>query len=390
MTTSRLATVAALEMKFTGEDDKPVFHVEHRRFFVLFFVFFFLIVSVHAQRYATGFKVKKEGDVTWVTVTHPYKGATSGYQYLLVPKGQKAPSHPSDVPVIYTPVDRIVCTSTTHIPHLDYLGVSNKLVGFPSTDYISSETTRKLVDSGNVKELGADNALNIELLYQLRPSMVMGYMMTADLGQMKKIRELGIPVVINAEYMERDALGRAEWIKFTALFFGKEKVADSVFTMIEKEYKATLSKLKGVKQKPSVLLGTVYGDAWFMPGGQNYAAKLLEDAGCNYLWATDSTTGWLEISFEAVYSKAKNADLWIVGSFDTFEELKAADKRYELFKPFVTKQIYNYNARKGAKGGNDFLELGYLRPDIILKDLVKIGHPALLPDHQLYFHRKLR
>jgi iron complex transport system substrate-binding protein len=190
--------------------------------------------------------------------------------------------------------------------------------------------------------------------------------------------------------MEGDALGRAEWIKFTSLFFGKEKVADSVFAVIEHEYNAALATAESVGQRPSVLLGTVYGDAWFMPGGQNYAAKLLEDSGNHYLWANDSTIGWLEISFESVYDKAKDADLWIVGSFDTYEELNTADSRYALFKPFKTQQIYNYNARKGAKGGNDFLELGYLRPDLILKDLIKIGHPEMLPDHRLFFHAPLR
>jgi iron complex transport system substrate-binding protein len=287
------------------------------------------------------------------------------------------------------PLESIVCTSTTHIPHLDYLGVSDKLVGFPSTDYVTSEITRKRIDGGFVKELGVDQGMNVELLYSLKPSMVMGYTMTADLGQLKKIQEMGIPVVINNEYMERDPLGRAEWIKFTSLFFGKEDAADSVFNIIEQEYRNTQALLAGVQQRPSVLYGTVYGDAWFMPGGRNYAATILQHAGTNYLWASDSTTGWLEISFEAVYAKAKNADLWIVGSFDTFDELKAADKRYAMFKPFETKQVYNYNARKGSKGGNDFLELGYMRPDLILKDLVKIGHPDLLPEHQLYFHKKL-
>jgi iron complex transport system substrate-binding protein len=232
--------------------------------------------------------------------------------------------------------------------------------------------------------------MNLELLYTLKPSMIMGYTMTADLGQLKKIQQMGIPVVINGEYMERDPLGRAEWIKFTSLFFGKEAVADSVFKMIESEYLNTRKLLANVQQKPSVLCGTVYGDAWFMPGGENYAATLLEHAATDYLWASDTTTGWLEISFESVYDKAKDADLWIIGAFETFEELKAADKRYALFKPFTSKQIYHYNARKGAKGGTDFLELGYMRPDLILKDLVKIGHPELLPEHELFFHKKLR
>lgn len=387
-------------MIFFSEHHKAILHVKHRGFFLILISFFFTHCSQQKEqinenpslnvKYAKGFSIRKDGDDTWVTVNYPYQGATSGYQYLLIPRGAAAPAHPANVQVVEVPVETIICTSTTHIPHLDYLGVTDKLVGFPSTDYISSEKARQRIDGGFVKDLGIDKGMNLELLYTLKASMVMGYTMSADLGQLKKIEEMGVPVVINGEYLEGNPLGRAEWIKFTSLFFGKEKVADSVFNMIETEYNSTRDKLAAVDQKPSVLCGTVYGDAWFMPGGQNYASTLLKDAGNGYLWANDSTRGWLEISFESVYDKAKDADLWIVGSFDTFQQLEAADQRYALFKPFKTKEIYNYNARLGAKGGNDFLELGYLRPDIILKDLVKIGHPELLPDHQLYFHAKLR
>ncbi|HEX8060668.1 MAG TPA: ABC transporter substrate-binding protein [Cyclobacteriaceae bacterium] len=400
-------------MIFFSKDNEAVLHIEHRRFFIVRFVSFIFLVFIHLScsrppeqktetqalnvSFAKGFSIQREGNNTLVTVNYPYQGATSGYKYLLVHRGQEVPEHPADVQVIEVPVETIVCTSTTHIPHLDYLGVTDKLVGFPSTDYISSETARKRIDAGLVKDLGIDNAMNLELLYTLKPSLVMAYTTTADLGQLKKVQELGIPVVLNGEYLERDPLGRAEWIKFTSLLFGKDKVADSVFNVIAQEYMTTQtmadngsSSDDGTLNRPTVLLGTVYGDAWFMPGGQNYASKLLQDASNTYLWASDTTHGWLEISFESVYSRAKDADLWIVGSFDTYEQLKAADQRYSLFKPFMTKHMYNYNARKGAKGGNDFLELGYLRPDLVLKDLVKIGHPDLLPDHKLYFHAPLR
>jgi len=127
-----------------------------------------------------------------------------------------------------------------------------------------------------------------------------------------------------------------------------------------------------------------------MPGGQNYAATLLQDAGCNYLWADDVSQGFLELSFETVYERARDADLWIgVGSFNSLNEIKKAEERYARFKPFLERQVYTYNARQGAKGGSEFLELGYLRPDLILKDLVKIAHPELLPAHDLYFHKRL-
>jgi iron complex transport system substrate-binding protein len=346
--------------------------------------------QVSAPKYAQGFSVKDSLGCKWLTVGYPFQGATSGYEYLLVPKGKDAPTHGNSVQVIFIPVESIVCTSTTHIPLLDYLNETDKLIGFPTTDYISSEKMRKRIEAGRVKELGIDKGMNIEELFALNPSMVMGYAMSSDLGQLKKIKELKIPVVINAEYLEKHPLGRAEWIKFMALFFNKEKQADSVFNSIEKEYLDTQALAKNSATKPTVMSGVVYGDVWFMPGGKNYAAKLLNDAGCNYLWSDTESNGFLEVSFESVFAKAKDADLWIgVGSFRSLKEIESAEKRYALFRPFKSKNVFTYNTRVGAKGGSEFLELGYLRPDIILKDLVKIAHPEVLSGYRPYFYTKL-
>jgi iron complex transport system substrate-binding protein len=341
-------------------------------------------------KYAKGFMVSALGNAKLVEVTYPFQGAASGYSYLLVPRGKEPPVHKKDTQVIYTPVERIVCTSTTHIPLLDHLNETDKLVGFPTTDYISSEKMRKRIDEGKVIDLGIDKGLNLERLATLEPDVLMGYTMSSDYGQFSKIEDLGIPVVINGEYLEQHPLGRAEWIKFMALFFNKEKQADSVFSTIEENYHETKNALQGRTEMPTVLSGIVYGDAWFLPAGQNHAANLFKDAGYRYLWEDTPGTGYLEISFETVYERAHHADYWIgTGAYQSLAEIKAADRRYTRFNAFQKKQVYHYDARKGAKGGNEFLELGYLRPDLVLKDLVKIAHPALLPGHLLYFHRKL-
>lgn len=340
--------------------------------------------------YAAGFRVTEFKGFKLAEVTYPYQGATTGYKYLLIPRGQPVPEHPADYKVIMTPINNIACTSTTHVPLLDYLDETNKLTGFTSTDYISSEKMRARVDSGKVQELGKDSGINIELLTVLKPDLVMAYTMTSDYGQFKKIEEIGIPVVINAEYLERHPLGRAEWIKFMALFFNKEKMADSVFQAIESNYHRIQKLANTTEKRPTVVSGVVYGDTWYLPGGQNYASKILFDAGCQYLWAADSSNGFLELSFEAVFDKANDADLWIgVGSMKSLQELEQADHRYKKFSAFNHKNVYTYNGRIGAKGGSEFLELGYLRPDIILNDLVAITHPDLLPNDTLYFHKRL-
>lgn len=342
-------------------------------------------------RYARGFDVKYlTNGITELTVKKPYPGATAPLIYLLVPDSVNSPEILQST-VIRTPVKKIVCTSTTHIPLLDYLGATDALVGFPGLDYISSIAMRRRINNGEVSELGVDKHMNLERLITLKPDMVMGYLVAADFGQFRKIEEMGIPVVINAEYLEPHPLGRAEWIKFMALFFGLQHKADSVFKHIEAEYLAARQLAMGASSKPVVMSGIMYRDTWFAPGGKNYGARLLADASCTYIWEANDSEEFLELSYEAMLEKAYQADLWIgVGSFRSLDEMAKADNRYTRFKPFVTKQVYTYNARIGPTGGSEYLELGYLRPDIILKDLIKIAHPELLPEYELYFHARLK
>ncbi len=347
------------------------------------------VIEEIKHSYATGFSIQKKPKYILVTIKTPYKNADKGLRYVLYPRNTEKPNIEADA-YIPIPIQSIVCTSTTHIPLLDYLGETDKLVGFPTTDYISSVEMRKRINAGKVVELGIDNALNIEKLIELNPDLVMAYTMTSDFGQFNKIQEAGIPVLINAEYMELDPLGRAEWIKLAGLLFGKEEKADTVFTRIERAYNTTIQLVANSKNAPTAMSGSMYSDTWYMPGGRNYAAKLLTDAGYNYLWKGDTSTSFLALSYEAVLNKANKAEYWIGASnFGSRQEMKEANERYSFFAPFKTGNVYSYNKRMGAKGGSEFLELGYLRPDLILKDLVKISHPKLLPKHELFFYFQL-
>ena len=340
-------------------------------------------------KYATGLSISKSDGFYIIKIITPYKGATEPLTYVFYNREIERPQIKADgyIPI---PVESIVCTSTTHIPMLDYLDETNSLSGFPTLDYISSEAMRKRIAEGKVAELGIDAALNIETLINISPEVVMGYSLSGDFGQFNLIEEAGIPVVLNAEYLERHPLGRAEWIKMAGILFNKQEMADSVFNFIESQYIAARDLASNATIKPTVMSGIVYGDSWYVPGGKNYAAKILQDAGFRYIWEQDTSKAFLPLSFETVFDKANKADFWIgVGSFKSLKELSAADSRYEVFAPFNNQRIYSYDKRIGAKGGSEFLELGYLRPDLILKDLVHIGHPNLLPEHELFFHFQL-
>ncbi|CAN5420389.1 ABC transporter substrate-binding protein [soil metagenome] len=340
--------------------------------------------------YAQGFKVEYFPNYKLVTIPEPWRNAPRKVQYLLVQKGTPIPEHQDDIQVIQIPLQSIASLSTTHIPLLELLNVHHTLTGFSNTDYISSSKVRELVDAKQVKDLGPDGSLNLEVLLDLQPEILMAFGTGSNTGLINKINKMGIPVVLNADYLEQSSLGRSEWIKFASLFYNKEKEADSIFNSIRHNYDSLKLLAKEAPISPKVFSGIVYGDIWFMPGGQSWAAELLADANADFLWKENNSKGSIELSFENVYAKASDADFWIgVASFNSLEEMARAEPRYKGFEAHRKEKVYSYNARIGEKGGNEYMELGYARPDIILADLIKILHPHLLPDHQLYFYKKL-
>ena len=340
--------------------------------------------------FAKRFEIAHKDGYKLVTVNKPWRYSKARFSYALVERGAPDPELPDSIPVVKIPVKKLVCTSTTHLSSLEYLGDIDKLVGFPDTKYISSEKIRVVLDEGGIAELGSEAGLNIEALLSLEPDLVIDFAMGKEYDNYKVIKKMGIPVVINADYMENTPLGRAEWIKFISLFLNREKKADSVFDIIRSNYDSLALLARKADSQPTVYSGIVYGDFWYVPGGNNFGAKFLADAGGKYLWADDPTSGNIPLSFEAVYDRAYKADYWMgVGSFNSLDEIRKTDIRYTQFNAFKNGNVYNYNARMSPEGGNAFMELGYLRPDIVLADIIKILHPELLPGYQLFFYQKL-
>lgn len=341
--------------------------------------------------YATGFKIFRGKDFWEIQVTQGYTGADKTFRYLVLEENSEAEKTGFDA-VVQLPVSKIVVTSTTHIPHLDLLNSAEKLIGFPQTNLISSENTRKLIDTGKVTDLGNGPSANPEMVIDLQPDWMMISTLGEDLRYLDLFAQAKIPAIINGEYVEQNPLGRAEWIKFTGILLGKYEESVVVFGEIEKAYLAAekLTEKLPQSEKPTVLSGVMYQDIWYAPGSESWGARILENAGGTYIFADQSGTGSLQLNYEFVLDRGLETDFWI-GSAD-FADLKAMGKsepRYQAFKPWKNGQIYTYTAKKGATGGLEYFELGYVRPDLILKDLIKILHPDLLPDYELYFYQKL-
>lgn len=344
--------------------------------------------------YAKGFSIEKMASgVTLIHLTSPWPNAKSGFKYALVPKDKMASitlNSDDFNAVITVPIQNLVATSTTHIPTLEALGVIDKLIGFPDTQYISSKETRMRIDNGLIKELGNNESINTEMVIELKPEVVIGFSINSQNKAYETLQRSNIPVVYNGDWTEETPLGKAEWIKFFAPFFQKEKLADSIFKKIADSYNAAKELAKKANKRPSVLSGALYKDVWYLPGGKSWAAKFLEDANTQYPWANSEQTGSLNLSIESVLEKGQQTEFWISPSqFTSYQEMKKANVHYLQFEAYKNKNIYTFANTKGATGGLLYYELAPNRPDLVLKDLIHIFHKNLLPDHELYFFKPL-
>ena len=292
--------------------------------------------------------------------------------------------------MVEVPLSNIVVTSTTHIPSLEMLGVIQKLIGFPNLDYISSEYTRSLIDDGKITELGQNEDINTEVLIELNPDAVVTFAVEGNNKTVATIQMTGIPVLYNADWTETSPLGKAEWIKFFGALFNKEKEADSIFKNIETEYLAAKKIASEATANPTVISGAMYRDVWYLPQGSSWAAQFIADANGDYLWKDSEGTGSLSLNLEAVLEKGKNAQYWIgPGQFTSLNQLAETHSVYTQFRAYETGEVYSFTNKKGVTGGVLYYELAPNRPDIVLKDIIKILHPKLLPAHELFFFSKL-
>ena len=349
------------------------------------------IASGNTVRYAKGFSIQNYNGYSVVTVKNPWPKATQTYTYILKEKNGKIPDSLKQNTIISVPIKTIVVTSTTHIPSLEMLNEVNSLVGFPHCDYISSDKVRKRIDAKKIKELGNNHDLNTEAILDLQPNVIIGYGIDNKNPTLDNLKKSGLKLMLNGDWNEESALGKAEWIKFFGALYGKQKRANTLFTKIEKDYLKTIEIAKLAKTTPTILAGDMFEDRWYLPKGTSWGSQLIQQANGNYLWKETSGTGSLSLSFETVFEKAATANIWITsGQFSSLKEMTEMNPHYAKFDAFKNKNVYSFSGKKGKTGGILYYELAPNRPDIVLKDLVKILHPELLVGYQPFFFEKLK
>jgi len=338
------------------------------------------------------FLIEEAENHTRIKVFNPWQKADNiELTYILSSIPDRLPDSLSIFPVIRIPVRRVITLSTTHTGFIAALGEAGSIVGVSGTGLVNDTIVRKAINENRCFDIGYYPNIDYERILSLKPDVVFLYGIDGSVQNVAyRLREAGIPSVLVSEYLEDHPLGKAAWIKFFAAFYHCNEKGDRIFDKVQKNYLSLRDSVRSANDKPLVLAGLPWKNTWFLPGGKSFSARLILDAGGDYLWKDNSSNEYIALDLESVFMKALQADTWInTGSAETYAEIIGLDHRFRKIKAFRSGSVFNNNARSGAGGGNAYWESGVVYPDIILHDLIEIFHPGILSGNELYYYRKL-
>ncbi len=331
-------------------------------------------------KYAKGFEINRFKTHTEIKVKHPIDGSFIQKFYL------------SDTSKINSVISSIFSSSTTHLAFIEVLGCAQKVKGFINKNYVYNSTYINQFNSEQTADVAQGDLIDLEKTVRLKPDVFFISGLLGKSAQFERVEQIGIPLIEVVEWAEIHPLARVEWIKFFGELLGKQHKADSIFNEIEKNYLSLKNLVLEIDSlsKPLVLTGSSFKGTWSLPGGKNFSSILMTHAGGNYpFYHTSYTSESLPYSIESVASEFLEADVWLRPGASSLNDLLSEDERYKEFKAFKTGSVFEANKRILPSGANDYWETALIRPDLLLKDLIKIFHPEILPEHELYFYQKL-
>ena len=269
--------------------------------------------------------------------------------------------------MLKTPLSRSIVFTSAHCHLLYWLRAADAVTGVCDKKYVKA--TLKAVDCGD------GMAPDIEKIVSLHPQalLVSPFENSGGHGLLEKTH---IPIIETAEYMEATPLGRAEWMKFYGLLYGREREADSLFHVVDSTYHALCNMVRQTTTRPAILTERKTGSVWYVPGGRSTMAQIIRDAGGTHPFGTDTHSGSLALSPEAVIACAPNVDVWAFKHTSprplTSAQLLAEYHGYKAMKAFQTKNIFQCNTLQ-----RPYFEESSFRPDLLLREFIIILHPEL-------------
>lgn len=311
---------------------------------------------------------------------------------VLVQAGAPAPELVGDLAgatVLPVPATTAALNNDGTLAFLQALGRINDVVavGGPS---IYEDDLRARVEAGDIGKIGYSwhGEPNLEVLLTTSPDIAL---LTVDdpdnVKSLGRARDLGVAAAPTFEWAETHYLGRAEWIKYVALFFNAEAEANALFAEVAGRVSDLKAQVALRSYRPTVLWGYYGGNGRWVMHQHNLEARLLADANAFNPYADfegDRRAEGEPISSEQLLVDGATADHWIIGDIHAAD--LPPDTYMDQFAAWQAGNLYhNYKRTKWEYNAYDYYKTALVRPDWVLADLIALLHPDILPDHETVF-----
>lgn len=265
-----------------------------------------------------------------------------------------------------------------HSSLLADLNALDAIGGLCSTRYITSPELLRRLRSGRVVDCGNSVTPDLEQIIMLQPQLIM-LSTFENKDQYGKVRQLGIPIVECADFLETSPLGRAEWVRFYGRLFGRAAEADSMFADSERRYLALQQLVDGADARPKVIFDRQFGQSWNVPASRSVMAAFIRDAGGVNPFDYIAGSGNVPVTPEQVLVDAHDASVWFVRynqqTDKTMAELADDAAINTRFQAYRDGAVYGCNTR--TTGYYD--EVSF-RPHLLLRDMITAIHPEAVSD----------
>lgn len=333
-------------------------------------------------RHARLLHVEKFGNYSVARISNPWKAGETLHTYVLVPRDMPVSDRLPSGTVVKVPLQRAAVFTSVHCGLLSALGRLGSVAGVCDYRYVLLLSVRRHVESGKAKDLGASASPDVERIVSVNPDALLVSPFSGS-GTYGKLAGTGVPIIECADYMEHSPLARAEWMRFYGMLFGCSAEADSLFAVVEKNYMSFKKIASVMPRHPKLMCDLMQGAAWYVPGGKSTIGQAFKDAGAEYIFGGNNSAGSVPLSFEAVYDRALNADVWVMRcgmAGVTYASLKKEREAYSHFRPWRERRIYSCNTLEVP-----FFDESPFRPDYLLGDLVKILYPEKCTDYSFRY-----
>ncbi len=350
------------------------------------------VASAIATTYARHFSLRQAEGYQVLEMQAPLTSAaghtktTQRFLAVLVPRGAALPSLPPmlrGAVIVRTPVERIAVSTGADERMLTELGMAERLVAVGGTksydDAVRGRVLRK-----ELAQVGYSwhSPPNLDVLVASKPDVFLLRLWSLELANsLARANGLGVPTLPVLLDAENSYLGRAEWIKVFGALTGTLPLATQRFEAVARE----AQRLKALAaNRPAVTVVWAYlsgANRWTATVRGAEAAFVRDANGINVFAQPEDATqnDYRQLSTETLLSQATDASCWLAG--DIHARQLPDEKILSSFRAWREGCFFgNFGRSKPQWDAFDYYETGVVRPDLVLRDFVKMLHPGLVAE----------